>query len=174
MSTTKTNPELPSAVRGALDSVRRRLRAYVWAEGVALLLVLMGAAFWVGLLLDWWFEPSPAVRRVGLAIVILAAVYIGYRYLLRRAFVSISDATAALLLERRFPRLGDHLLTAVHVANSPTRAAAYHPELVAQTHQAAADAVTNVRSGEVFRRGPLLRAILGAAVAGGSIALFAM
>ena len=88
--------------------------------------------------------------------------------------VPISDASAALLLERRFPALADHVLTAVDVASVPEHAAAYHPELVDQTNQAATHAVANIRAGDLFNRGPLVRA-LGAAIAlVVSIALFAV
>src|SRR5687768_14419977 len=118
--------DIPPAVRGALNAVRRRLRTYVWTEGLALVVVVLGVAFWAGLLWDWWFEPSAAARRWAIGVIAFAAVYVCYRYLLRRAFVSISDATAATLLERRFSALGDHVLTAVHLAESPRRAAAYN------------------------------------------------
>src|SRR5687768_3770703 len=130
-------PELTPAVRGALAAVRRQIRAYVWLEGLAILVALLGLAFWLGLGLDWLFEPSPRMRQVGLVVVGCAALYVVYRYLLRRAFVPVSDTAAALLLERRFANLQDHVITAVDVAAAPDHAAEYHPELVVRTTQAA-------------------------------------
>ncbi len=103
MPTSSIQPELTTTVRGVLDAVRRRIRAYVWIEGLALLIAVLGLAFWLGMAGDWMFEPSPAARRIGLIAVGCAALYVVYRYLLRRIFVPISDATAAVLLERRFP-----------------------------------------------------------------------
>jgi hypothetical protein len=153
--------------------VRRRLRAYVWAQGLALLVALLGAAFWIGLLLDWWFEPTPGVRRLAIGTVAAAGLYVIYHFLLRRTFVRVSDTSAALLLERRFAQLGDHVLTAVHVAHSPGRAATYHPELVANTNAAAAAAVANLNPGHLFDRRPLSRALLGAVIASVSIVAFA-
>lgn len=165
--------DLPPGVQRVLEDVRRRFRAYVWLEGLAMLIVALGAAFWVGLYLDWRLDPSPAVRRVALGAVLMFVFYVGYRYLVRRVFVPFSDASAAVLLERRYARLGDHVLTTVHVANSPDRAAAYHPDLVAQTQFAAVQAIAEVATADIFNRRPLARAIGGAAAVGVSIALFA-
>jgi hypothetical protein len=123
---------------------------------------------------DWLFEPSPAARRIGLIAVGCAAFYIIYRYLLRRVFVPISDTTAAVLLERRFPNLQDHLITAVDVAAAPARAATFHPQLVAETTRAADEAVAGVRVTQLFNRGPLLRAVATAAALIVSIAVFAI
>ncbi len=174
MVTNNLNPELPPAVRRVIDAVRRRIRAYVWVEGLAILVAVLGAAFWVGLLLDWLFEPSAAVRRVAMVVVAAVAAWVAYRYLLRRALVPISDSSAALLLERRFPALAEHVLTAVDVASAPERAGAFDPELVDHTNQAAAHAVANVEAGELFNRGPLVRAVGAAVALVGSIGLFAV
>ncbi len=173
MATMPYTTDLPPTVRQALAAVRRRLRAYVWFEGLALLVALLGAAFWIGLALDWWFEPSPAVRRVALVGLALAAFYVAYRYVLRRAFVPISDTSVALLLERRFAHLGDHVLTAVHVTHAPGRAAAYHPDLVVRTQQQAATAIADIDTSDLFRRGPLAGAVVTALALCVSIMAFA-
>jgi hypothetical protein len=166
--------ELPPAIRRVLDAVRRRIRAYVWLEGTALVIVLVGAAFWLGLATDWIFEPSPSVRRVGLIVLALAVVYVAYRYLLRRIVVTIPDSSAAALLERRFPNLSEHLLTSVDVSRTTAGGTAYHPDLVHRTQQSAVRAVANIDASAVFNRGPLVRAIGAAAVLCLSIGLFAL
>jgi len=166
--------ELTPAVRGALADVRWRIRAYVWIEGLALLIAVLGLAFWLGMAGDWLFEPPPAARRIGLIAVGCAALYVVYRYLLRRVFVPISDTSVAVLLERRFPNLQDHLITAVDVAAAPARATTFHPQLVAETRQAADVAVAGVRVTQLFNRGPLLRAVATAAALVISIAVFAI
>src|SRR5690349_21390964 len=119
MPTPANTPELPSNVRRVLGAVRRRIRAYVWLEGIAITIVALGLLFWIGLATDWLFEPSPAIRRIVLIAAGCIAFYVCYRYLLRRIFVPISDKTAAVLLERRFPALQDHVITAVDVASIP-------------------------------------------------------
>jgi hypothetical protein len=166
--------ELPPAVRRILDAVRRRIRAYVGLEGFALVVFVLGLAFWAGLLLDRFFEPSPGVRKVGLAIVAIAACWVAYRYIVRRLLVRISDTAAAALLERRFPALNEHVLTAVDVASRPDRAAIFNPSLVQETRQSAAAAVESVRAEDLFNRGPLVRALVAAAAVTISIGLFAL
>jgi hypothetical protein len=165
--------ELPLAVRQALDAVRRRIRAYVWLEGIAAVIVAIGLAFWFGLALDWLFEPSPAVRRVGLVAIGAGALVVCYRYLLRRVFVPISDASAALLLERRFPGLHDHVITAVDVATAKPDGVVYHPDLVAKTNQVASAAIADVNPREVFDRRPLVRSLIAAASLLASVIVFA-
>jgi len=157
-----------------LDDVRWRIRAYVWVESLALVVVLLGAAFWIGLAVDWMFEPSPRTRQIGLAVLGLATLFVCYRYLLRRLWVTITDTSAAALLERRFPTLGEHVLTAVDVAALPERARTYHPEFVSKTQHAATRAVANIRPGDLFNRRPLLRAVGLAAALVVSIAFFSL
>jgi hypothetical protein len=173
MSTLEHQPEFPPALRRVLDDVRRRIRTYLWIEGLALLVAVLGAAFWLGLAWDWLLEPSPGVRRIALAAVAVAALYVAYRYLLRRVFVPISDSSAAILLERRFPSLREHLLTSLDAA-SPKRTAAYDAELVSQTQRAAVEAVAGIKPSEVFNRGPLARAIAAAGLLVATVVLFAV
>jgi hypothetical protein len=174
MPPTETNSGLPDAVRSVLDAVRRRIRAYVWLQGIALVVLVLGVAFWFGLAMDRMFEPSPGVRQAGMLLLAMATAYVAWRYVLRRIFVSISDASAAALLERKFPALKEHLLTAVDVAARPDRAAAFHPQLVRETQQSAVQAVAEVRPDELFNRGPLLRAIVAAVLVVASIGVFAL
>jgi hypothetical protein len=174
MQTRIPQHELPPAVQRILGTVRRRIRAYVWLEGMALLVVVAGVAFWLGLAIDWYFEPSPALRQLGWIAFGLAGLYVAYRYLVRRVAIPISDASAAALLERRFPALSEHVLTAVDVASSPQRAALYHPDFVHQTQQSAAHAVAAVDASQVFNRRPLVRAIGIAAALVLSIGVFAV
>jgi hypothetical protein len=167
-------PELPRSVRRMLDAVRRRIRAYVWVQGVAITIIALGLIFWLGLAADWLFEPSPMIRRVGLVAAGCIACFVCYRYLLRRIFVPISDTTAAVLLERRFPALKDHVITAVDVASIPAHAAAYDPDLIAQTNEAADTAIAKVNPGDLFNRRPLLRSVVTAVALVASLAAFAI
>jgi hypothetical protein len=174
LSDPTNTPELPANVRRALDAVRRRIRAYVWVHGLAIIVLTLGLTFWLGLAADWLFEPSPTTRRIGLIAAACIAFYVCYRHLLRRIFVPISDTAAAVLLERRFPELKDHVLTAVDVASIPAHAAAYHPDLVAQTNRAASDAIAAVNPGDLFNRRPLVRSIVAAVALAISLVVFAV
>jgi hypothetical protein len=165
--------ELPASVEEKLREVRRGIRRYVWLEGLAAIAIAIVAAFWLGLLLDWLFEPPPGARIAGMVVVAAAVVWIVYRFLLRRVFVRLSDASIALLMERRFPELGEHMLTAVDMAASDTDAETYNAELVSRTQRAAADAIERVNVAELFRRGPLWRAIAAAVLLAVTIPVFA-
>src|SRR3954462_12892027 len=166
--------ELPSSVRRTLDAVRRHIRAYVWVQGLAITIIALGLIFWLGLATDWLFEPSPNTRRIGIIAAACVAFYVCYRYLLRRIFVPISDTAAAVLLERRFPALQDHVITAVDVTSIPAHAAAYHPELIAKTNEAAGAAITAVDPKDLFNRRPLVRSITTAIALVASLVVFAV
>jgi len=167
-------PEVPPIVERKLAQVRRRIRAYVWLEGLAAVVITVVAAFWIGMLLDWLFEPSPNVRLAAMAVVGAASLWVAYRYLLRRAFVSLPDASLAVLLERHFGQLKDHLLTSVDLAVGDSEAIVYHPELVARTRAAAATASANVNAKDLFRRGPLARRVIAALVLAASLPIAAL
>jgi hypothetical protein len=173
MATSTTQLELPAGVQQKLREVRSGIRKYVWLEGLAAIVIALAAAFWIGLLLDWLLEPPPSVRIAGMAIAAAVVLWIAHRYLLRRVFVRLSNASIALLLERRFPELGEHMLTAVDMAAPDTDAETYNPELVARTHQAASRAIGGVNSEQLFRRGPLVRAIVAAVLLTATIPVFA-
>jgi hypothetical protein len=173
MSQAKLQHDVPPAIEQKLAQVRRGIRTYVWLEGLAAIVVTIAAAFWVGMLLDWMFEPSPQVRIATMIGVGIVGLWVAYRQLLRRAFVSLPDASLAVLLERRFPQLKDQLLTSVDLATGDDHSAVYHPEMVTRTRSAAAAAVAQVNSSDVFRRGPLAKWILAAVVLAVSIPIFA-
>src|SRR5882724_4496545 len=120
MATATTELELPVVVQEKLREVRSGIRRYVWLEGAAAIAIALAGAFWIGLLLDWLLEPPPSVRIAGMAIAAAGVLWVAYRYLLRRVFVRLSDSSIALLMERRFPELGEHMLTAVDMAASDT------------------------------------------------------
>ncbi len=80
MITTENRPQLvPAVIRRCWRTMRRRVRRYVWAEGIADSLTWLGAAFWITLAVDWFFEPPVLVRimifcaAVGVLAVILIA-----------------------------------------------------------------------------------------------------
>ena len=46
-------PELGADVLSLLAQLRRRIRMYVWVEGLSLALLWLGATFWIGLAIDY-------------------------------------------------------------------------------------------------------------------------
>lgn len=111
-------PTLAPTVEILLETLRLRIRQYIWLEGCAAAVTWLGVAFWLTLAADWFFEPPAAVRAVMLAAVVGVLAVVVVRLIVRRIFVPITNANAAMVLERRFPELNDSLLTAVVLGES--------------------------------------------------------
>jgi hypothetical protein len=170
-------PTLTPAVETLLSSLRCRIRQYIWLEGCAAAVAWLGAAFWITLASDWFFEPSAAVRIVMLAIVAAVFVAVVGRLIGRRVFVPITDSNAATVLERRFPQLNDALLTAV-VLSSDAEAASdtadLDREMLALTCQEAEQRIAQVELRKVFNPRPLWLHCSSATLLSISVAVFAI
>ena len=153
--TIDSRPQLVADVKTLLGAVRRRIRRYVWAEGLADGLAWLGAAFWITLAVDWFFEPPVVVRALILAAVAGVLVVILARQIGSRAFVRLTDGNMATVLERRFPQLNDSLLTAVSLCAAEQSAAQCNVEMLSCTCQDAAQRIQTLRIDEVFNPRPL-------------------
>lgn len=161
------------AVSELLDAVRGRIRAYVWIEAVLLVMLVLGSMFWGGLLLDWMFEPSPAVR---LAVhVLLVAVSLGILvwWGLRRWMVRLANRSLALLVERKHPELADALSVAVDLHERGPLRADVHPELAARTMHEAAQAARSLDTADLLNQLRLNRMALVVGALAVSIAALA-
>jgi hypothetical protein len=156
MATTYPEIALAPDLRSLLAGLRWRIRLYVWLEGLALAVLWLGLMFWIGLALDYLpvrlgaSEMPAAARGVILAITGGITAYILYRWILRRTFVRLGDQSMALLLERRFDRFDDSLVTAVEMSALPDHASAFNRELLARTSDQARARVKEVRYSAVF------------------------
>ena len=117
-----TPTQLPSEASSALAELRSRIRSYVFWEGLALVVVVLGAIFWISFAFDWFYF---RVSRLELPRWFRAAVLVGGIGLVAaRAFASIAlrmfrglrTKSLAIILERKFPELDDRLLIAVDAA----------------------------------------------------------
>ncbi|MBL9122922.1 MAG: hypothetical protein JNG90_04775 [Planctomycetaceae bacterium] len=173
---TSTAPPAPLAapIRRLLDTVRQRIRRYLWAEGLAAIVAFLLAAFWLTLVFDWFFEPPVLVRVALLVIVGGGAGWVGFHLLFDRLRVALTDRSLALLLERKFPLLGDSLLTAVEFAAPDSAATPSERQMVSA---AAAEALTRVDDldlDQLFNPAPLVRNVLAAVALGISALGFAL
>ena len=170
-----SNPLPPEAV-SVLDRLRSRIRSYVLFEGIALVVVVLGALFWGSFLVDWgyfqmsrlelprWFRATVLVGGIGL----IAAGVVSWIGL--RLFRALRTKALALVLERRFPELDDRLITAVEAAESHEREASpITSAMLRQTIVEAARAASGLDLGSVFDRKPLRRAVITASVLVASI-----
>lgn len=187
ISTPETRPNKPNGhshlaapISSALDSLRSRIRLYVWTQGLALILAWLGLAFWISLAIDWLPVPfgndEPGVGvRVGILLVVGAVVvYLFTRYILQRTMVPLRDRNMAVLLERRFREFDDSLLTTVELTAEPTHAETFNREMLDRTRQMALTRASDVRVGDVLDPGPRMLAVILAIVLLGSVAAFAV
>lgn len=159
MPNTPHHPPMAPKLAELLSGLRRRIRSYVWIDGLAALVVLLGAAFWGSLALDWLFEP-PVPLRVGvLAAVAVAALWVAYRLILSRAFVQLANRSLALVLERRFHSLRDSLLTVVELGEHDDPQREFNPRMLAETEMEALAGAGDVNVSAALNFRPLLRRV---------------
>jgi len=167
---------LPQEAVSVLDRLRSRIRSYVLWEGIALVVVLLGALFWGSFLVDWcyfqlsrlelprWFRATVLIAGIGL----LAAGAVSWIAL--RLFRAFRTKALALVLERRFPELDDRLITAVEAAEGTEAGASpITSAMLRHTIVEAARTASGLDLGSVFDRKPLRRAIVTASVLVASI-----
>ncbi len=153
---------LGSDIQARLAQLRRRIKIYVWSEGLSLALIWLGATFWIGLAVDYLpvlvgaSEMPRAARVVLLSIIAAVLAYVIYRWIFRRVFIRMPDHSMAVLLERRFGDFHDSLVTAVELAEQPEHAEHFNPEMLAHTRREAQSQSAAIRVGEVFRLSPLV------------------
>jgi hypothetical protein len=171
---------LSAQISSLLSRLRWRIRAYVWAEGLALAAVWIGLTFWLGLALDYvpvrlGASEMPLAARVTLLVVVAAVLaYLLYRWVWRRGFVPLASRSMAVLLERRFPDFHDSLLTAVELRSRPPSAWDFNPHMLAQTDRQALACVDHVRLRQVFNFMPLARNATLATIVLASVVLFGL
>jgi hypothetical protein len=165
MASTYPDIALSSDLQALLAGLRWRIRLYIWAEGVALAIIWLVALFWVGFGLDYLpvlmgaSEMPFAPRAVLLAATGIGLGYILYAWIGRRAFISLSDRSLALLLERRFGQFQDSLVTVVEMAESPQHASSFNRELLARTADEARLEADQVNYMQVFNSSALLQKV---------------
>jgi hypothetical protein len=172
MLPSSTNIKIPAAVSAVLARLRRSIRLYVAAEGVAAVVVCLGCLFWIGLLVDWGLEPGVDFRVLGWIVAIAVLGLVTYRYLLRRLVAPLSNTSLALLLERSDPRLADHVATAVSLAGDYGSPDSLREEFSHRTCVAATEAVSKIQLGRLLNARAVRRATAIALFLVVSIALF--
>ncbi|HQU42278.1 MAG: hypothetical protein B7Z73_04965 [Planctomycetia bacterium 21-64-5] len=160
---TESSPEIAPGIRQLLAALRRRIRRYVWYEGLAATIAVLGASFWLALGADWFFEPPRAVRYGLLAAMAAAGVASAVWFLLRRILARLSDHSMAILLERRFGNLQDSLVTAVELTSRKepaTEIDEFGRQMLSETCREADRRSRNVQLSAVFNFRPLGRALI--------------
>ncbi|MCU0876586.1 MAG: hypothetical protein MUF06_02170 [Pirellulaceae bacterium] len=176
MATSATHAATPYP-RDILAGLRWRIRLYIWLEGLAWVVIWLGATFWISLGLDYLpvlvgASEMPAAAR-GVLLLGTAAVlaYLLYTFILRRTFVRLADRSMALLLERKFT-FGESLVTAVEMSQEPEHAASFSRDMLARTSDLAFATVDQVSYGRVINYSRLLQRVVLAILVGLSVVAF--
>jgi hypothetical protein len=165
---------LAPRIAALLSSLRLRIRGYVWTEGLAAIVVTLGLAFWLSLAFDWLFEPPWQVRAAMLVVTGAAVLAVANRLIFSRVFRPIDDTNLAVVLERRFRDYHDSLLTTVELNTQSAHRTGFNQQMLDDTRRQAVERSQHVRLNEVFRMGPLVRTLVGAAALAVSILVFAV
>ena len=167
-----TSPQ-PS-IEALLGPPARRIRAYITLDALATVAIVVSGAFWLSLAVDWFFELPRWFRGAVLLSFAAALGYVIYRLLIARLLVRLTDRSMALLIERRFGQFRDSLLTSVELAEQADHAKIYNAAMLEHTRHAALARTGDVKIGDVFKTGPLVRRLTMAMVLVASVAAFAV
>ena len=188
-------PQLAPKIQQLLQTLRARIKMYVWVEGISLGLIWVTSMFWIGLAMDYLpilvgaNELSTVARGILLVIVASAFGYILYRWVFQRAFVAFSDRSMAILLERQFSAFNDSLVTSVTLKKDSAGAAAtsddnneadvvkdvtYSKQMLSDTVESALMSLDGVNVNQVFNKRLLLKRVAIALALIASIILFAV
>ncbi|MEL6110372.1 MAG: polyketide synthase, partial [Planctomycetota bacterium] len=154
---------LSNELQSLLSSLRQRVRRYVVLDSLLAIAVVLLAAFWVGLAVDYGpvllggSEMPRSARAllliaVGVVVCILLATL-----LIARLVRPLPDDSLALLVERVHPKLGGRLITAVQLTRPDRSGDEHAPELLRMVHREATTHVDEVDPARVFRPEPLIQ-----------------
>jgi hypothetical protein len=166
--------EMTPTIESLLSGLRRRIRSYVWIQGVAIAVGWLALAFWITLALDWSIEPPPAFRALVLVAVGAVLVWMIYHYILARVFVPLADKSMAVLLERKYRDFGESLITTVELAERPHHAAPFNRDMLTYTTAEALQHTRQVKLNDLLQNAGLVRAVFAAVVLVASVAAFAV
>ena len=92
-----------------LRALRRRVRIYIWIEGITLGLIWLALTFWFGFAIDYLpvlIGANELSRGIRAGLLVIVAVMLGvilYRWILRRTFVRLSDRNMVKAMEAKTP-----------------------------------------------------------------------
>lgn len=174
MSTVTLPFTIPRPVTGKVRRLRWLVRSYVALEGLAMVAIVLGLAYWIALGLDWLFEPIPLVRVLMWIAVVAATSWFAVCHFILRVIAPLSDSSLALLVERNYPILKESLVTTIEAADRRRQLPLGNTAMLRHTSGAAAAAVRDVSLPRLFRWGPLAWKSGAAALLVTSIVLFSL
>jgi len=113
---------IPVEIGQKLIDLRGLISRFVVSQSLIILLIWLAVAFWTFGVIDYLparlgaAESPRAVRIVMLVLMVSVSFYLLYRYLWQRWKVRWSDASLALLIEKKHPEFQSSLITTVQAA----------------------------------------------------------
>ncbi|TWT89961.1 hypothetical protein Mal64_03430 [Pseudobythopirellula maris] len=132
-----------NAIQNVIDQTTVSLRRALWARLTMRVIAFVLALLWIGLLGDYFLEPSPTVRATIGAAVGLIGLGLLVREL-RTAFRPLARDEIVLAIARRLGTSADAFVTAAELAEDPERSAAIQPALLRETDLAAQETLDHV------------------------------
>ena len=126
-------------------------------DAVLMVAILLGAGFWIGVLLDYGpvrfggTEMPTAARAIGLAAVVGALGWIVATRLIARLGRRLPDDSVAKVIERCHPKVGGRLTTFVELVKADRPDATHHPEMLRRLGEQAAGTLGDVDPSRVVR-----------------------
>ena len=142
-----------------LQSFRGRLRGHVVTRGAAVLGLAAIAAAVVSFGLDFWLRLDVVSRLVTSAVLFGGLAYVFHRMLYGPLAIPLADDDVALMVEKRFPQLGETVVSAIQFERR-LDAKDESVQLMEDVRRRAADAAGAVRLGEAFRTGAVAKLAL--------------
>jgi len=165
---------LPSDLKHRLIALRRRYRFVHSTIGIFMLLGAISGLFLAQGVADWYFDLPWMARAMFLVIDIALIISIFRRYLLTPLKRKLGLRETALLVEKKWPKLGQSVITAVEMAEGNHKATRGSLELVHIVLQQARARTTNLNFKEVVPTRQLKRAVIwGSVLSIGTLAIAA-
>lgn len=162
-------------IRDRLSELRSAIRRYLLLEGVAVVVVLLGAWFWLTYLVDVGYfgttrlELPHGLRTAALVVGLGGIALAAGSWLFTRVWRPLQMDSLALLLERKFPEFNGRLMSALRSYVPEGDAAAMMAE---RNEQEAADRLRDVDVLEVLNPLPLRRWSMAAGALFVSVVVF--
>lgn len=151
-----TRIAVPKEIPEQLQTLRAKSRGYAILSGLLILAIATMVVYWLTTGLDSaWFAVQklelPTSFRVAVSgLLMIAGIWLAFRYLIRPGFRRLSDTDMALLVERRFPQFQDRLITVVESKKHYPEAGPQVESMLSRTASQAQALLKSVSLQEIF------------------------
>lgn len=178
-TTPTTRIAVPKEIPEQLQMLRAKSRGYAVLSGLLILAITTIAVYWLTTGLDSaWFALQklelPRSFRVAVSgLLLIAGIWLAFRYLILPGFRRLSDTDMALLVERRFPEFQDRLITVVENRQQYPEAGTHVESMLSRTASQAQTIMKSVSLQDIFDTRSLIKQSWIAGLLGASLLVHA-